>query len=133
MVCRFNRLWPNLLDLLSWISSEWYPLLDGEAITCPYSKGFFVVVFESTNDRVKVFNVGSWFWGIARLSMQLLTPDFDPSMDDIYSSLVWVRRPYFPLHLWGMSLFNILAMALASSSVEAQIPGHPSPPSLESM
>jgi hypothetical protein len=101
LVCRFNGFWPNLLDLLSWISSDWYPLLDGEVITCPCAKGFFVVVFESTSDRDKVFNSGSWFWGRAGLSMQLWTPAFDPSTDCISSAPVWVRLLYFPLHFWG--------------------------------
>jgi hypothetical protein len=41
LVCRFNGFWPNLPNLLSWISSDWYPLLDGEIITCPCAKGFF--------------------------------------------------------------------------------------------
>jgi hypothetical protein len=101
LVCRFNGYWPNLSDLLSWISSEWYPLLEGEAITCPCAKGFFVVVFESTSDRDKVFNSGPWFWGRAGLSMQLWTPAFDPSTDCISSAPVWVRLPYLPLHFWG--------------------------------
>jgi hypothetical protein len=101
LVCRFNGYWPNLSDLLSWISSEWYPLLEGEVITCPCAKGFFVVVFESTSDRDKVFNSGPWFWGRAGLSMQLWTPAFDPSMDCISSAPVWVRLPYLPLHFWG--------------------------------
>jgi len=73
LVCRFNGYWPNHPDLLSWISSEWYLLLEGEVITCPCAKGFFVVVFDSTSDTDKVFNVGPWFWGRASLSMQLWT------------------------------------------------------------
>jgi hypothetical protein len=101
LVCRFNGFWPNLPDLLSWISSDWYPLLDGEVTTCPCAKGFFVVVFESTSDRDKVFNSGPWFWGRAGLSMQLWTPAFDPSTDCISSAPVWVRLPYLPLHFWG--------------------------------
>jgi hypothetical protein len=101
LVCRFNGYWPNLSDLLSWISSEWYPLLEGEVITCPCAKGFFIAVFESTSDRDKVFNVGPWFWGRAGLSMQPWTPVFDPSTNCISSAPVWVRLPYLPLHFWG--------------------------------
>jgi hypothetical protein len=101
LVCRFNGFWPSLPDLLSWFSSEWYPFLDGEVITCPCAKGFFVVVFDSTSDRDKVFNSGPWFWGRAGLSMQLWTPAFDPSTDCISSAPVWVRLPYLPLHFWG--------------------------------
>jgi hypothetical protein len=101
LVCRFNGFWPSLPDLISWFSSEWYPLLDGEVIPYPCAKGFFVVVFYSTSDRDKVFNSGPWFWGRAGLSMQHWTPAFDPSTDCISSAPVWVRLPYFPLHFWG--------------------------------
>jgi hypothetical protein len=101
LVCRFNGLWPSLPDLLSWFSSEWYPFLDGEFITCPCAKWFFVVVFNSTSDKDKMFNSGPWFWGRAGLSMQLWTPAFNPSMDCISSAPIWVRLPYFPLHFWG--------------------------------
>jgi hypothetical protein len=101
LVCRFNGFWPSLSDLLSWFSFEWYPFLDGEVITCPCAKGFFVVVFESTSDRDKVFNSRQWFWGKAGLSMQLWTPAFNPSTDCISSAPVWVRLSYLPLHFWG--------------------------------
>jgi hypothetical protein len=101
LVCRFNLFLPSLPDLISWFSSEWYPFLDREVIPCPFAKGFFVVVFYSTSDRDKVFNLGPWFWGRAGLPMQLWTPAFDPSMDCIPSTPVWVRLSYLPLHLWG--------------------------------
>lgn len=61
LVCSFNGFWPSISDLISWISTEWNPLLDGEVIACPCAKGFFVVVFESTSDIDKVFNSGPWF------------------------------------------------------------------------
>jgi hypothetical protein len=60
-----------------------------------------VVVFDSTSDRDKVFNSRPWFWGRAGLSMQLWTPAFDPSMDCISSTPIWVRLPYLSLRFLG--------------------------------
>jgi hypothetical protein len=72
-----------------------------KSLPAPVQRDFFVVVFESTNDRDKVFNSGPWFWGRAGLSMQLWTPAFNPSTDCISSAPVWVRLSYLPLHFWG--------------------------------
>jgi hypothetical protein len=79
IVCRFNGLWPRLADLHSWISSEWSPLLEEEGLVCPCAKGFFIVVFGSTEDRDQIFSSGPWFWGRSGLSMQPWTTAFDAS------------------------------------------------------
>jgi hypothetical protein len=71
LFCRFNGFWPRLVDLHSWIASEWTPLLDFEAHVRPCLKGFFVVIFASAKDRDLIYSSGPWFWGRSGLSMQL--------------------------------------------------------------
>jgi hypothetical protein len=101
LVCRFNDFWPSLVDLRSWIDSEWSPLLEGEVSVYPFAKGFFAAIFDSSDERDLVSISGSWFWGRAGFSMQPWTPDFDPTMASISSAPVWVRLPSLPLHFWG--------------------------------
>ena len=98
LVCRFNGFWTSLADLRLWISSSWSPLTDGEVVSCPCAKGFFVVIFDSAEDRLMVSSSGPWFWGRAGLSMKPWTPDFDPTTASISSAPVWVRLPSLPLH-----------------------------------
>jgi hypothetical protein len=101
LVCRFNGFWPSLVDLRSWIDSEWSPLLVGEVSVCPFAKGFFAAIFESSDERDLVSSSGPWFWGRAGLSVQPWTPDFDPATASISSAPVWVRLPSLPLHFRG--------------------------------
>jgi hypothetical protein len=101
MVCSFNDFWPNLVALRSWIDSEWFPLLEGEITVCPLAKGFFTAIFDSSDDRDLVSSFGPWFWGREGLSMQLWTPDFDPTTTSISTATVWVRLPSLPLHFRG--------------------------------
>jgi hypothetical protein len=101
LICRFNGFWPNLVDLRSWIDSEWSPLLVDEVTVCPLAKGFFAAIFESSDERDLVSSSGPWFWGRAGLSVQPWTPDFDPATASISSAPVWVRLPSLPLHFRG--------------------------------
>lgn len=68
LVCRFNGLWPKLVDLHPWTSSAWS--LKEEALICPCARGFFIVIFGSAEDRDQIFRSGPWFWGRSGLSIQ---------------------------------------------------------------
>ena len=61
LVCRFNGFWPSLVHLCSWIDSEWSPLLVGEVSVCPFVKGFFASIFESSDERDLVSSSVLWF------------------------------------------------------------------------
>jgi len=58
IVYRFNILWPHLVDMHSWISTEWIPLLIEEVLVYQCAKGFFIVVFTYTEDKDHIFSLG---------------------------------------------------------------------------
>lgn len=47
IICRFNGLWPNSIDLYKWIHSTW----TYECEISLFSKGFFMVFFHHLEDH----------------------------------------------------------------------------------
>lgn len=60
LVCKFNGLWPHLVDLYSCIMNNWRPLLDQGLAILPLARVFFVVAFETPQDRTQILDIGPW-------------------------------------------------------------------------
>jgi hypothetical protein len=112
LICRFNGLWPQLVDIHDWISRSWAPDLKGDVFIHPCARGFFIAEFDLKEDRDLIFSYGPWFWGSSGLCLKPWTPSFDPSKDSLSSAPVWVQLPNFPLHLWGLSSLRSIGNAL---------------------
>lgn len=59
LICQFNCFWPKPMDLFHWIFTRW-------TLECEihlYSKGFFIVKFNSLEERDIIIREGPWFWG----------------------------------------------------------------------
>jgi hypothetical protein len=112
LICRFNGLWPRLVNLHEWMSRSWLPVLKGEVFIHPCAQGFFIVEFDLQEDKDLIFSSGPWFWGCSGLCMKPWSPSFDPSKDSLSSTPVWVRLPNLPLHFWGLSSLCAIGNAL---------------------
>jgi hypothetical protein len=120
LVCRFNGFWPKLVDLNSWISATWIPIMQQQAFIHPCAKGFFIVEFDIEEDRDLILNSGLWFWGNSGLCMKPWTPSFNPATDILSSAPVWVRLPNLPLHLWGLPSLEAIGSALGKFHYESR-------------
>lgn len=114
VICRFNGFWPKSDALHQWIYATWSP--NCEIYLCP--KGFFIVKFNTEQERANIINQGPWFWGSAGLFITPWFSDFDAATMIVTKMPVWVRLHGLPLHFWhptvliaiGNSLGKILKM-----------------------
>lgn len=70
LVCRFSGLWPSLLNLHSWVSKSWKPLVTHNIELFPCAKSFFIASFTSPVDRDLVLGK-LWAWGVHSLLQTL--------------------------------------------------------------
>jgi hypothetical protein len=78
LVCRFNGFWPKLVDLNSWISTTWIPIMQQQAFIHPCAKGFFIVEFNIEEDRDLILNSGCGF-GVTQFVHETLDSFFQSS------------------------------------------------------
>lgn len=96
VICRFNGFWPKSDALHQWIYTTWTSSC--ELYLCP--KGYFIVRFNSEQERDNIINQGPWFWGNAGLFLTPWFPDFDANTMKVSTMPVWVRLHGLPLHFW---------------------------------
>lgn len=51
VVCKFNSLWPSLLNLHEWVFISWKPIVSGQINLYPSARGFFFATCTSFEDR----------------------------------------------------------------------------------
>ena len=98
LVCRFNGVWPPLVDLHVWIMKNWKPLSKQSFSISPLAQGFFADIFKSPKDRSLRSGNGPWFWDSSGLFVEPW-PRFDPSFASISSVSIWIRLPNMPLRV----------------------------------
>ncbi|XP_057866205.1 uncharacterized protein LOC131073721 [Cryptomeria japonica] len=113
VIGRFRGLWPSLLELHSWISAHWEPILIGRVQIYPPTKGFLIIIFKNSLNINKVLCEHFWCWE-DKFSLMLKPwhPDFNPSTKAFEKMPLWVRLPNLPLHLWFDSLLEAIGNAL---------------------
>ena len=114
LICRFNGLCPQLVDLHRWITEVWKHFIPGEISILLFARGFFVVDFESPEERKVIQYFGPWFWEILGLFFKPWNLSFDLVSDKISSSLVLVRHPNIHLHLWNLSSLEAIGNSLST-------------------
>lgn len=77
-----------------------------------YSKGFFIVLFEDSEDYQRALTGGPWFWDSAGLFLTPWFPDFDPSTAVITKLPIWVRLPNLQVNLWHFTVFQGIGNSL---------------------
>jgi hypothetical protein len=93
LICHFNGLWLQLVDLNGWISSYWKPLIKEYLFIHPCAKGSFIAKFDLAEDKDLILDSGPWFWGKTGLCLIHLTPCFNPLIVILTSTPIWVCLP----------------------------------------
>ena len=104
----FNGFWAKPESLNQWIYSIW--IENGDLHL--YSKGFFIVKFNTVKDKKYALNEGPWFWGNARLFMTYWFSEFDPNTMVVSKMPVWVKLYNLPLHFWHVKVLEGISNAL---------------------
>lgn len=112
LIGQFTGLWPSPKSVEDWTQRNWQPLIKNGVKSFFVGKGFFVFVFESSEDRSLIFRNGPYFMGPQGLYLNQWNPDFDPSQDVPSAVPVWVRLPHLPLHCWNQKSFQTIGNAL---------------------
>jgi hypothetical protein len=112
LIGQFMGLWPSPKTVEDWTQRNWKPLIKEGVKSYFVGKGFFVFVFENTEDRGLIFRNGPFFMGPQGLYLNKWTPDFDPTQDVPSAVPVWVRLPHLPLHCWNQKSLQIIGNAL---------------------
>jgi len=112
LICQFNGLWPQIVDLNGWITSHWKPLIKENLFIHPCPKGFFIVEFDLPVDRDLILDSCPWFWGNSSFCMMAWTPCFNPLTVVLSSAPVWVKLLNLPLHFWGETSLRDIRSAL---------------------
>lgn len=108
VICRFNGFWPKSDALHQWIYSTWTP--NCEIYLCP--KGFFIVRFDTEQERDSIIKQGPWFWGSAGLFTTPWFSDFDATTMVVSTMPVWVRLHGLPLHFWHQKVLIAIGNSL---------------------
>eukprot|EP00253_Pinus_taeda_P007342 PITA_07342 len=112
LIGQFIGLWPSPKSMEDWTQRNWQPLIKNGVKSYFVGKGYFVFVFESSEDRNLIFRNGPYFMGPQGLYLNQWNPDFDPSQDVPSAVPVWVRLPHLPLHCWNQKSFQTIGNAL---------------------
>lgn len=108
VICRFNGFWPKSDALHQWIYSTW--TTNCEIYLCP--KGFFIVRFNTEQEKDSIINQGPWFWGSAGLFTTPWFSDFDANTMIVSKMPVWVRLHGLPLHFWHRKVLTAIGKFL---------------------
>ena len=112
LIGQFTGLWPSPKSVEEWTQRNWKSLIKDGVKSYFVGKGYFVFVFENTEDRSLIFRNGPYFMGPQGLYLNKWNPDFDPSQDVPSAVPVWVRLPHLPLHCWNPKSFQTIGNAL---------------------
>jgi hypothetical protein len=89
IISKFIGTWPNEKELVRWIRQWWKP--KGDVDLQLGSKGFFTTIFHSLEDRARVFDNGTYFYGSVGLHMRYWTKKFNQDKEDFTCVSVWIQ------------------------------------------
>lgn len=112
LICRFTKTWPKLCDLHGWVSNKWKAFVEDEISIFPCAKGFFILEFESKEDKELVLENGPWFYEGDFLCMKPWFPEFDPHTKIFTTTFLWVRLPHLPIQFWELDCLRAIGNSL---------------------
>jgi hypothetical protein len=98
LIGKFLGLWPSERDLMRWIKDWWNPKGDYEVQL--NSKGFFMIILYSLEDKDRIFDNGPYFYNSVGLFLRFWTDRFSPEKEDFTMALVWIRLYSLPQEFW---------------------------------
>ena len=101
LISQFTSLSPSPKEINGWFQRNWKPLISEGIRNNLVGKGYYVFLFENSEDRDLIFRNGSYFMGPQGFCLNKWTSDVDLNQDIPYVVLVWVRLSHLPLHCWN--------------------------------
>lgn len=98
LIGKFLGFWPTERALQGWIASKWKP--KGQITLQLGPKGFFTAIFHCVEDRVRIFEGGSYFFNSSGLYLTEWKPRFNPDKEDFSWAPVWIRMYSLPAEYW---------------------------------
>ena len=83
MIAKFIGTWLNEKDLIKWIHQWWKP--KGYVDLQLGSKGFFMTIFHSSEDKERTVYHGPYFFGAPGLHMRYWSGKFNPNKENFKS------------------------------------------------
>ena len=91
---KFVGVFPRERDLVHWIKSTWNP--KGHYDIHLGSKGFFNIIFFNQEDKDRVLEEGPYFLFLNGIYLETWKEIFNPKIEDMTESLVWICLIAFP-------------------------------------
>ena len=91
-------LWPSPKTTDNWVQRNWRPLISKNVASYSIGRGYFLLDFESKEDKDLIFKNGPFFKGPQGLYLNGWTLDFDLEADTPKFVPVWVKLLNIPMH-----------------------------------
>ncbi|GLJ12560.1 hypothetical protein SUGI_0193510 [Cryptomeria japonica] len=90
IIGHFRGLWPSLGDLHKLILVHWEPIVERCVQIYPHARGYFIVVFQSVENKNKVLGGGHWYcWEDSHpLMLKPWHLNFNPESESFERTLV---------------------------------------------
>jgi hypothetical protein len=111
LVGRFSYRSHCTTPLLTWMKSNWSPLLGYTPELFFLPRGWFGFSFHSTDDVVKILG-RLWPFDGGSLMLKRWRISFDPAQDYFQFRHLWVLLPGLPLNLWNKKALTTIGNAL---------------------
>ncbi|GLJ32128.1 hypothetical protein SUGI_0646940 [Cryptomeria japonica] len=101
--------WPRK-EIRNWVECNW----GKRTVTKFIAKGFFLVLFEEKEERIRALTNRNWFIKSHAVYIQPWMPHFDPALLAIYSEPVWIRLSNLPIEYWSEELWEKIGKTLGT-------------------
>jgi hypothetical protein len=78
------------------------------------SKGFFMTIFNLTEDRERVFQNGPYFFNSTGLYVRIWKENFSPEKEDFMTAPVWIHLYSLPQEYWHPEILEGIGNTLGS-------------------
>ncbi|GLJ30032.1 hypothetical protein SUGI_0593810 [Cryptomeria japonica] len=118
IICRFIGPLMDRRKIEGWIDATW----NSPHIMKFMSRGFFIVIFATEEERQKVLEGGLWKMEDKPLYLQRWHKNFDPWKTDPYNKPMWIRLNNLPLEYWIEEVLTKIGRSLGTlMSIDSEI------------
>lgn len=89
-----------------------WKLLTGFDMLDNISNGYFMIKFDTKEDRIKVIDKGPWLVFYHHLIVQTWSPEFISPTTKIWKTMVWICFPGLNLYYYDESILLALTVAI---------------------
>ncbi|GLJ27389.1 hypothetical protein SUGI_0537530 [Cryptomeria japonica] len=110
IICRFIGPRVERKKIYKWINETWKT----PQITKFIQRGFFIVIFATEEERLKVLEGGVWYMDSALLYIQRWHRNFNPLITEPYEKPVWIRLNNLPMEYWTEEALHKIGQSLST-------------------